>query len=264
MDDKWKEKIKSLRTKYMKNPNEYLEESKKITSNKIIFEKKRKISNYVNELYSKSYQLMISDQKKFRKEILEYLVKIKKINDSASFIDNVINNYDEIYWLTKSDSQSNKSRSGRMLELIVEDILDEFKYAYDSQKKIGKKKFLTKIGKKSINLGKQIDTIIPSIQEYKKNPSNCILLSQKTTLRERWQQVGEEVLRVNLPEAYIITLGEDLTEEKVETAKENRIQIVVPEKIKNNKFKNTSTVFSFEIFFKKRIKSSIKRINENN
>ena len=254
----WKNQIKERRKEYIKTVKYYFKETMTKISNEVIFNKKDDISKYFRQVYKKSYELMMHDQEKFRKSVLRDLMITNNIDEKDGFEKNVLDNYNELYELTKSDSQSNKSRSGIILELLVIDLLETFEYPHDNQKKIGKKKFAK-------DLGKQIDTIVPGIEEFKRNPSNCLLLSQKTTVRERWQEVGEEVSRTGANEAYLITFGEDLTENIIETAKEQRIHFVVPKNIKENKFNNKNTVYSFENFFKRRIKRTLQLLdNENN
>ena len=91
-------------------------------SNEVIFNKKDDISKYFRQVYKKSYELMMHDQEKFRKSVLRDLMITNNIDEKDGFEKNVLDNYNELYELTKSDSQSNKSRSGIILELLVIDL----------------------------------------------------------------------------------------------------------------------------------------------
>ena len=150
----WKNQIKERRKEYIKTVKYYFKETMTKISNEVIFNKKDDISKYFRQVYKKSYELMMHDQEKFRKSVLRDLMITNNIDEKDGFEQNVLDNYNELYELTKSDSQSNKSRSGIILELLVIDLLETFEYPHDNQKKIGKKKFAK-------DLGKQIDTIVP-------------------------------------------------------------------------------------------------------
>ena len=150
----WKNQIKERRKEYIKTVKYYFKETMTKISNEVIFNKKDDISKYFRQVYKKSYELMMHDQEKFRKSVLRDLMITNNIDEKDGFEQNVLDNYNELYELTKSDSQSNKSRSGIILELLVIDLLETFEYPHDNQKKIGKKKFAK-------DFGKQIDTIVP-------------------------------------------------------------------------------------------------------
>lgn len=56
----------------------------------------------------------------------------------------------------------------------------------DSQGNIGKQEFLKKV------LGKMVDVVSRGVIEYIINKRNAVLISAKTTLRERWQKVRKK------------------------------------------------------------------------
>ena len=115
--------IKERRKEYIKTVKYYFKETMTKISNEVIFNKKDDISKYFRQVYKKSYELMMHDQEKFRKSVLRDLMITNNIDEKDGFEQNVLDNYNELYELTKSDSQSNKSRSGIILELLVIDLL---------------------------------------------------------------------------------------------------------------------------------------------
>ena len=85
-----------------------------------------------------------------------------------------------IYVLTLSNTQSRRSRAGKEFENILEMLMIGAGIPLDSQGNIGKQEFIDK------GLGKQVDLVSPGVIEYMINKRNTVLISAKTTLRERW------------------------------------------------------------------------------
>ena len=76
----------------------------------------------------------------------------------------------------------------------------------------------------------------------------------KTTLRERWQEVVEEIGRSNVPGIYLLTVDEDISEKKVKQIGMHNITLVVLNSVKVlRKMKNEYNVIDFETYFNKDI-----------
>ena len=75
----------------------------------------------------------------------------------------------------------------------------------DSQGNIGKQEFVNK------GLGKLVDLVSPGVLEYIVNKRNTVLISAKTTLRERWQEVPEEMGRTGAREMFLATLDTSIS-----------------------------------------------------
>ncbi|MDC4182994.1 type II restriction endonuclease [Mycoplasma bradburyae] len=103
---------------------------------------------------------------------------------------------EHIYILTLSNTQSRRSRAGNEFEAIIELIFMGPEIPMDSQRNIGKNIFIEK------ELGKLVDIVSPGVIEYMINKRNTILISAKTTLRERWQEVPEEMMRTVLEKCF--------------------------------------------------------------
>lgn len=58
------------------------------------------------------------------------------------------------------------------------------------------------------DLGKSVDLVAPGVIEYSKRKSKAALVSCKTTLRERWQEVVEEKGRTGAAEVYLVTVDD--------------------------------------------------------
>lgn len=145
-----------------------------------------------------------------------------------------------IYNLSLSNTQSRRSRAGKEFEAIIELILIGAGIPMDSQGNIGKKIFSNK------GLGKLVDIVSPGSVEYALNKRDTVLISAKTTLRERWQEVPEEMVRTGAREMFLVTLDENISKEVIETLNEANVQIVTTKLLKKNKYSDYNSVISFE------------------
>ena len=87
--------------------------------------------------------------------------------------------------------------------------------------------------------------------------------SMKTTLRERWQEVVEEIDRSNLPNIYLLTCDTDISTSKATQIKEHNIILVVLKSTKEN-LANFRNVISFENYFSNEITQVLDYWNKNN
>lgn len=153
-----------------------------------------------------------------------------------------------IYNLSLSNTQSRRSRAGKTFEGIIYFLYEHFNYDYDAQSTIGKKAF------SDLQLGKVVDSILPSKQAFLDCRTKTIVGSMKTTLRERWQEVVEEISRSNLPNIYLLTIDDSISESKVQQMSQHNIILVVPKDVKNQeKLKSKQSVIDFETYFTREI-----------
>lgn len=145
-----------------------------------------------------------------------------------------------IYQLNLSNTQSRRSRAGKEFEAIIELILLGAHISLDSQGNIGKAHFVQK------GLGKLVDAVSPGVIEFVENKRNTVLISAKTTLRERWQEVPEEMGRTGASEMFLATLDENISQEVFNTLYEANIQVTTTRKIKEERYKSNNRVLTFE------------------
>lgn len=145
-----------------------------------------------------------------------------------------------IYSLNLSNTQSRRSRAGKEFEAIIELILIGADIPMDSQGNIGKKFFINK------GLGKMVDFVSPGSVEYVLNKRDTVLISAKTTLRERWQEVPEEMGRTGAREMFLVTLDDTISREVIENLNDANIQVVTTKFLKDDKYSTYHSVISFE------------------
>lgn len=161
--------------------------------------------------------------------------------------------YPYIYKIALSNTNSRRSRAGKTFESIIYKVYECLGYSFDSQGKVGRKTF-TELG-----LGKKVDSILPSIEAYKKRRNKTIIGTMKTSLRERWQEVAEEIERTKIPEIHLLTADEDISVSKAQEMNNHNIIIVVYDWIANSdKLKPMKNIISFEDYLFEEIPSILK------
>jgi len=76
---------------------------------------------------------------------------------------------------------------------------------------------------------RQIDRVVPSVQVALDTPDRAIRLSFKTEAREKWRVLIDEGRRGHV---YLVTLGEDVTHDRLKEMAESRLVVYVPSAIK--------------------------------
>ena len=253
--------IKKYRNKFIKTPEQYLKQlkDKKIVDIKGI---KKDVSNGIELLREGCWQLYLEDEAVFNKNFIAHLVQarelpnsllkeyIKKTNIkfSKNFDDdlcNLIGNYTGsimpyLYALDLSTTNSRRSRSGKTFEAIIKFLIkDVYGYPFDDQSTVAEGFFQEQ------GIGKIVDGIIPGKNSYINNRAKTLIITMKTSLRERWP---EEMRRTNIPQIYLLTVDKTLTASKLKTMAHQNICIVNYDSVKEQ-YKKHSNVISFTEFF---------------
>lgn len=243
--DKYRELIRNERTKRFDGPYDltYIQFEKQGYHKKDVDFFFNNASEIIENLRNSNWNEFVPLEKRFTSEMLSKLVDKHKIANKTGLdvITWFVETFPEyIYALTLSNTQSRRSRAGKEFEAIIELILIGAKIPMDSQGNIGKKAFTSK------GLGKLVDIVSPGAIEYTANKRNTVLISAKTTLRERWQEVPEEMGRTGAREMFLATLDDGITSEVIETLNDSNIQVVTLKSIKENHYAKYSNVISFE------------------
>jgi len=259
--------IKEYRKKHIRTTEELLQS--------IVQKHKKLVEQIQNKEVSKSIQILrelvwqayLADEVQFNaylmkdlytkldtpKEMLDVLIKKNIILENSEKLEESIRKtcgeyagrvFPYIYRLSLSNTQSRRSRAGATFEYIIYYLYDVLGYDYDSQKKVGRKLFDT------MGLGKKVDSIMPSIEAYTQRRNKTIIGTMKTSLRERWQEVAEEIERTKIPEIHLLTVDEDISLNKAKEMAQHNIIIVTYDWISNSeKLKEMKNITSFEEYF---------------
>ena len=126
----------------------------------------------------------------------------------------------EFISLANTVLQSRKSRSGKSLEYHTITILREEGFVQD----------MDFAWNPDID-GKRPDFLFPSKEAYfdaQFKRENLAMLAAKTTCKDRWRQIRNEVDRDKVPELHLLTLQEGVSANQFNEMKAEGIQLVVP------------------------------------
>ena len=200
-------------------------------------------SDIVNQMRDRCWRDFLQEEQAFTSHMLKKLIIPRVIRNMTSeeALFWYLEAYPEhIYQLCLSNTQSRRSRAGKEFEDIIELILIGAGVPMDSQGNIGIDRFEQK------GLGKLVDIVSPGVVEYELNKRNTILVSAKTTLRERWQEVPEEMGRTGAREMFLATLDDKISASVLRTLYEANIQIVTTKDIKQSRYLQNNSVLTFE------------------
>jgi hypothetical protein len=202
-----------------------------------------------NALLMKDLHNFLETPKDIIDKLIETRISEKRGNELMYSIKEVCGEYaglvfPYIYRLSLSNTQSRRSRAGKTFEAIIYKIYECLEYPYDSQSKVGRKIFT------DVGLGKKVDSILPSIESFEKRRNKTIIGTMKTSLRERWQEVAEEIERTKIPEIHLLTVDENITVSKAkEMAKHNIIVVAYDWVANSHGISQLKNIVSFEQYF---------------
>lgn len=273
--DRFDAQIKSYRKKYIRSSQEIVEKVLNENPKFIDSIKNKRVSKSISELREIVWQEYLKDEIEFNvilmKDLYTILETPKKILDSlldnkitelngSELIENVKKLCGEyagrvfpyIYKISLSNTNSRRSRAGKTFEAIIYNVYDVLGYSFDSQSKVGRKTF------SELGLGKKVDSILPNITCYEKRRNKTIIGTMKTSLRERWQEVAEEIERTKIPEIHLLTADEEISRSKAQEMANHNIVIVAYDWVANSESLNSmKNIISFEKYIFEEIPSII-------
>lgn len=156
----------------------------------------------------------------------------------ADLVTSVVQNYGNLSASFLSASQQRRSRAGLSFETHVAAMLFAGRIRFEAQAVTG---------------GRRPDFVLPGIKELNKGGARAfdaaLILSLKTTLRERWKQVSRE--RHNCA-VFLATVDDRVTSEAIGDMGKEGICLIVPESLKSSNetcYAQNTNVISFRTFF---------------
>lgn len=153
----------------------------------------------------------------------------------------VIKGYPELNAMFLSASQTRKSRAGRSFEHHIARLLRDGQILFQEQAVTG---------------GRRPDFVLPSVKALKtkvRTYDEALILSLKTTLRERWKQVPMEKFHCAL---FLATVDDRVSSDAIEDMRNLGIHLLVPESLKKSKetcYDSKVNVITFRDFFDEEI-----------
>jgi len=170
-------------------------------------------------------------------QVVRALIGDGRVVDRTSIISSLIEKFDIFYEIFKRAKQARVSRAGGSFEIHMMSALKSGGIPHAAQ---------------NIFDGSKPDFVLPSGYIYRDpvlRRDLALVLTLKTTLRERWKQVVSE--STNCP-IYLATLDESVPSRTLDKLKAKDITLVVPEKFKTSEFSEYqahTNVISFRTFF---------------
>ena len=272
----FEEMIKEMRKKYIKKSSETVDDIFKSSEKLKKAINLGKVSKAIHESREEAYNIFLKEEAEFNRKVIEKisiqlktpknvidnLIKKNITNKSGKELTNairktcgeyagIISPY--IYALSLSNTQSRRSRAGKTFESIIYKIYEIFEYPYDSQSKLGREVF------DNVGLGKKVDSVLPSLEEFKQQRNKTIIGAMKTTLRERWQEVAEEIERTKIPEIHLLTVDTEFSKSKLKEMGKHNIVIVALKEVKEKDgMSEIQNIISFEDYFFNEIPQMLK------
>jgi hypothetical protein len=171
----------------------------------------------------------------------------------ADIVSAVVRGFSDLDRTFLSASQFRKSRAGRSFERHVSRLLLDGQISFQEQAVTG---------------GRRPDFVLPSLEMLntkKRTFEDAMILSLKTTLRERWKQVAMEKFNCAL---LLATVDDRVSSAAIDDMSSQGIHLVVPESLKKSKdtcYNAKRNVITFRDFFDEEIlvkRPSYRRISE--
>ena len=173
---------------------------------------------------------------------------LRTISTGTDLVNAVVRGFPELDATFLSAAQTRKSRAGRSFEHHVARLFRDGKVRYEEQVILG---------------SRRPDFVLPDMVTLKSTTrhfKDAMIVSLKTTLRERWKQLSLE--RIN-GEIFLATVDDRVTAEAISDMADNGIHLMVPESLKKSKetcYANQINVITFRDFFDEEIATKRPRL----
>jgi len=240
----------------MPSPNDMAERARKTVAEKwgargMNFDEMDSLKLHFDEaiadLLQTEYEMFIREEKRIKaaqvQTIFEPLFSNKNSVSKEELQLHLGENFGRIDKLFLSFAQSRKARAGGSFENHVRFLLRALDYPFDEQQIINGKP----------------DFLLPGVTLYRKQPGDCILLTIKRKLRERWRQIVTEGVKAS--GFFLATIDSDISKSTLREMSGHKIYLVIPEAViqENSLYRDTMNVLSFKNFFKRYVDPAMVR-----
>lgn len=161
------------------------------------------------------------------------------LQDGGDPMANLVRGFAELDAIFLSAAQTRKSRAGLSFEYHVERLFKDGNIQYEAQVVVG---------------GRRPDFVLPGIMELNEK-GDALIVSLKTTLRERWKQLAMERPFGSI---FLATVDDRVSRDAIDEMGRNSISLVVPESMKKSKesvYYGYGNSITFKQFFDDEVKS---------
>jgi hypothetical protein len=157
----------------------------------------------------------------------------------ASPVRNMVLDFARLDAIFLSASQTRKSRAGRSFEHHMKRLFLDGSIRHEEQMVLS---------------GRRPDFVLPDVQTLNKK-GDAIIVSLKTTLKERWKQVGMERLGGDV---FLATVDDRVSSDVITEMQAQKIMLLVPESLKKStetEYGKHDNVVTFRVFFDDEVKN---------
>ncbi len=190
---------------------------------------------------SRDIEYRLFKRHELRRRAVETISVLSKHSDLTS---GVVRGFAELDAIFLSASQQRKTRAGRSFEFHIATMLRDGRIRYAEQAVTG---------------GRRPDFVLPDVRTFRlgntRTYDEALVLSAKTTLRERWKQVSREGFNCAV---FLATVDDRVPDAAIREMSCDGICLVVPEALKKSKeacYASRDNVISFRSFFREEIRS---------
>ena len=187
---------------------------------------------------SRDIEYALFKQAELRQRATEAAGLLLRGNDPVSAL---VRGFGALDRLFLSASQTRKSRAGLSFEQHVQRLLRDGRVAHQAQRVLS---------------SQRPDFVLPDVPALNdRSRGDAVILSLKTTLRERWKQLGHERRHGAV---FLATVDDRVSPEAINGLGDAGIVLVVPESLKKSKeacYEKADGVISFRDFFRSEIAS---------
>lgn len=166
---------------------------------------------------------------------------LRTVSANADLANAIVTGFPDLDATFLSAAQTRKSRAGRSFEHHVERLFKDGNIRYEEQAIFG---------------NRRPDFVLPDVVTLKSTVrvfNDAMIVSLKTTLRERWKQLSLE--RIN-GDVFLATVDDRVTASAIGDMADNGIHLLVPESLKKSKetcYASKANVVTFRDFFDEEI-----------
>lgn len=208
---------------------------------------KDNFSALVSDVQYRAYGLYLESERKACGEVISSYVD-SKVDESIGIDAHTAlsNSFFVLDRFCLSLTQSRRTRAGSAFETVVTTLFEALSYPHSVQPELS---------------GSKPDFVLPSLAHYTSFATDCLIFTCKRTLRERWRQVVTEGLTGQA--FYLATIDEGLSSTELERMKNRNVLVVVPAKLKAERYPGAVNVIDFEAFFDHHLDPAVRRWTAN-
>lgn len=202
----------------------------------------------VEDIQVRAYEIYLESEQEAAGEALKAVFRDLADETDVDEIFEVLK--DQLHTLDRfflSLTNGRRPRAGYAFEYLMRDLFEVLGYPFTANPDIGGRP----------------DMVLPGEERYKEYPLDCIILTIKRSLRERWRQIVTE--GADARGFFLATIDESVSENALNQMMEAQIHLVVPGRLTGEveHYRDRGNVISYEYFFRHYLDPAMERWRED-